>query len=89
LNWSYILIEAAGWGGALLILSAYLLITAGKVTGRSPLFQWMNLFGAIGFVINGLAHGAIPSAALNIVWMGIASFALVRIWTKGSSTSAT
>jgi hypothetical protein len=74
----------------LLILSAYLLITAGKVTGRSPLFQWMNLLGAIGFVINGVAHGAIPSAALNIVWTGIAAFALVRIWQrKGSSTSAT
>jgi hypothetical protein len=59
------------------------------VTGKSPLFQWMNLLGAIGFVINGLAHGAIPSAALNIVWMGIATVALVRIWKKGSSTSAT
>ncbi|HEY0111602.1 MAG TPA: hypothetical protein VGB59_00465 [Allosphingosinicella sp.] len=59
------------------------------MTGKSPLFQWMNLLGAIGFVINGLAHGAIPSAALNIVWMGIATVALVRIWKKGSSTSAT
>jgi hypothetical protein len=39
----------------------------------------MNLVGAAGFVANGLWHGAIPSASLNIVWMAIAAFALVRI----------
>jgi hypothetical protein len=74
-----ILIEIAGWAGAALILLAYLLVTTEKLTGRSPAFQWMNLVGAAGFVANGLWHGAIPSASLNIVWMGIAAFALVRI----------
>jgi hypothetical protein len=54
-------------------------VTAEKLTGRSPAFQWMNLVGAAGFVANGLWHGAIPSASLNIVWMAIAAFALVRI----------
>ncbi len=39
----------------------------------------MNLVGAAGFTVNGLWHGAIPSASLNIVWMAIAAFALVRI----------
>ena len=71
--------EAAGWGGALLILAAYLLISAGRLTGQSPAFQWMNLLGAAGFVVNGLWHGAIPSATLNIVWMLIAAVALARI----------
>ncbi len=75
----------AGWGGALLILSAYLLVSSGRVTGQSPLFQWMNLAGAAGFVVNGYAHGAIPSASLNILWMGIAAFALVRIARRRSA----
>jgi hypothetical protein len=74
-----IFVETAGWGGAILILSAYLLVTTGKVTGQSPLFQWMNLGGGAGFVINGWAHGAIPSAALNVIWVAIATFALLRI----------
>jgi hypothetical protein len=39
----------------------------------------MNLVGAAGFIVNGLWHGAIPSATLNIVWMLIAAVALVRI----------
>jgi hypothetical protein len=83
-------VEAAGWAGAGLILLGYLLITAGRLTGRSPAFQWMNLFGAAGFVVNGLWHGALPSAALNIIWFLIAATALVLLWKNGrSSTSAT
>jgi hypothetical protein len=83
-------VEAAGWAGAGLILLGYLLITAGRLNGRSPAFQWMNLFGAAGFVVNGLWHGALPSAALNIIWFLIAAIALGHIWkSKGSSTSAT
>jgi hypothetical protein len=71
--------------GAGLILLAYLLVTAERLTGRSPAFQWMNLVGAAGFVVNGLWHGAIPSAALNILWMGIALFALFRIASRKRS----
>jgi hypothetical protein len=63
------------------------LISTDRLTGRSPLFQWMNLVGAAGFVINGWWHGAIPSASLNIVWMFIAAFSLWRIWQRRSSTS--
>ena len=74
-----LLVEAAGWLGAGLILLAYLLVTTERLTGRSPAFQWMNLVGAAGFVLNGLWHGAIPSATLSIVWMAIAAVALVRI----------
>lgn len=83
-------VELAGWAGAGLILLAYLLISTGRVTGQSPAYQWMNLFGAAGFMVNGWWHGALPSAALNVVWMLIGGFALWRIWARRrSSTSAT
>ena len=55
-------------------------MTTGRLTGRSRAFQWMNLLGAAGFVVNGLWHRALPSATLNIVWMIIAAGALVHIW---------
>ena len=85
-----ILVEIAGWSGALLILGAYILVTLGRLTGDSPLFQGMNLIGAIGFTINGWWHGAMPSATLNVVWALFAAGALWTIWTKkGSSTSVT
>ena len=85
-----IAIEIAGWAGALLILGAYALLTAGKLDARSRLYQWMNVLGAAGFIVNGWYHRAIPSTALNVVWMLIGGVALWRIaQRRGSSTSAT
>jgi hypothetical protein len=84
-----IAVEVAGWAGAALILLAYLMVTMGRLTGQSFAFQWMNLVGAAGFVINGWWHEALPSASLNVVWMLIAAVALWRLWKrKASSTSA-
>ena len=72
-------VEIAGWVGASLILGAYLLLSIGQVTGRSPLYQWMNVAGAAGFIVNGWWHGAIPSAVLNVVWMLIGAVSLWKI----------
>ena len=74
-----LLVEIAGWTGAALILSAYLLLSMGRLTGQSIVYQGMNVFGAAGFTLNGWWHGAIPSAALNVVWMMIGAGALWRI----------
>jgi len=84
-----IAVEVAGWGGAILILLAYLLLSAGKLTGQSLLYQGMNVVGAAGFTINGWWHGALPSAALNVLWLLIGAVASWRIFKKkGSSISA-
>jgi hypothetical protein len=84
-----ILVEVAGWAGMLMILSAYALLTAERVNSRSPLYQWLNVVGGAGFIVNGWWHGAIPSASLNVIWMLIGVVALWRMKAKGSSTSAT
>ena len=72
-------VEVVGWAGAVLILLAYLLLSLGKVDGRSRTYQLMNLAGAIGFVINGWWHGALPSAVLNVLWLLIGAVASLRI----------
>jgi hypothetical protein len=85
-----IVIEIIGWAAALLILAAYALLTAGKLGAQSRAYQWMNVLGAAGFIVNSGWNGAIPSAALNVVWAAIGLAALWRITRKkGSSTSAT
>lgn len=82
-----IAIEVVGWIGASLILLAYLLITTGKLDGQSPLYQWINVVGAAGFVANGWWHNAIPSTVLNLIWMAIGGVALWKIaQRRGSST---
>ena len=77
-----LLIEAAGWAGALLILGSYILVSAGKLTGQSAAYQWMNIAGAAGFVVNSGWHGAIPSTALNVVWLAVGLFTLWRLSRK-------
>jgi hypothetical protein len=83
-----IAVEAAGWAGAVLILLAYLLLSADKLTGRSLVYQGMNVIGAAGFVVNGWWHGAIPSTVLNVIWMGIGGTALWKIRTARRRASS-
>jgi hypothetical protein len=82
-----VLVEVVGWAGAGLILLAYLLLSIGKLTGQSALYQWMNVVGAAGFVVNGWWHGALPSFTLNVVWALIGGFALWRIAQRRSSST--
>jgi hypothetical protein len=89
MNAEQLAVEVVGWAGAVLILLAYLLLSAGRLTGQSLTYQAMNVLGAAGFVVNGWWHRALPSAVLNILWLGIGVFASWRILKKrGSSTSA-
>jgi hypothetical protein len=89
MNAEQLAVEIVGWAGAVLILLAYLLLSAGKFTGQSLTYQAMNVVGAAGFVVNGWWHRALPSAVLNILWLGIGVFASWRILKRrGSSTSA-
>ena len=82
-------VEIVGWIGAILILLAYLLLSAGRLSGQSLLYQAMNVVGAAGFVVNGWWHRALPSASLNVLWLLIGAIASWRIIRKrGSSTSA-
>ena len=74
-----ILIETIGWTGAVLILIAYVLLSTGRLTGQSRLYQWMNVVGAACFIVNSGYNGAIPSAVLNVIWAGIGFFTLWRI----------
>ena len=69
-------VEVVGWAGAAFILGAYALLSTGKVRAESLTYQFMNIFGAAGFMVNSGWNGALPSAALNVIWMGIGIYAL-------------
>jgi hypothetical protein len=79
-----IAVEAAGWAGAGLILLAYVLLSTRRLSGESAAFHWINLAGAIGFIVNGWWHGAIPNAAMNIVWALVALYSLIRLSRKSA-----
>jgi len=71
-------IHLSRWVAALLILGSYGLLSFGKIQARSPIYQLMNILGALGFIVNCVWNGAWPSVALNVVWVGIGAYALRR-----------
>jgi hypothetical protein len=77
-----VLVDVAGWAGALALLSAYALVSASRVTGHGWTFQLLNLAGAVGLALNGAYHGAWPSAALNSIWLAVGAIALIRLHTR-------
>ena len=82
-----LLVDLAGWGAAVLIIVAYGLLTAGRLDANRRAYQWMNVVGALGFIVNGGWNHAWPSAALNVAWAAIGVFALWKIaQRRGSST---
>jgi hypothetical protein len=73
-----ILIEIIGWSAAAMMLSAYLLLTAGRLTPRSRMYQWLNILSGAGFIVNSGWNGAYPSAFLNLIWMTIGIYGAVQ-----------
>ena len=64
-------IEIVGWIAALVLLSAYVLLTTNKVTSGSRVYQWLNVIAGAGLIINSGWNGAYPSVFINVVWMAI------------------
>lgn len=72
-------IEIIGWVGAALILGAYALLSANRLRAESVTYHLMNILGAAGFVINSGYNGALPSAVMNVIWIGIGVYALAQM----------
>jgi hypothetical protein len=64
------------------------MLSAGKLSGQSFFYLGMNVVGAAGFIMNGWWHGALPSAALNVLWLMIGAFASIRILKRRKRSAA-
>lgn len=72
-------IHVVGNLGVILILGAYLLVSSQRLKPSAPLYQILNLVGAVILVAYSIAFAAWASVVLNGVWTLIAVWALVRI----------
>ena len=77
--------EAVGWVGAALVLVAYALVSTGKAEASSTYYQTLNIAGALGLVANSSWNGAIPSAVVNVIWIGIGVYGVVRARRVGGA----
>lgn len=72
-------VDVLGWIGALLILTAYALISSKKVEGNSLSYQLLNIVASILLTANTYYYGAIPSTLVNVIWAIIAAWAIFVI----------
>jgi hypothetical protein len=72
------LTDIIGWTGTACVLLAYLLVSMRKIKPSTPAYQLLNLIGAGALILHTFAEQAIPSMALNIAWLGIALYGLIR-----------
>jgi hypothetical protein len=72
------MVDVIGWIGSILVIIAYALNIYGKLRSDSPLYSILNVAGSAGLIVNTIYHHAIPSAVVNVIWVGIAMVALIR-----------
>ena len=72
-------IDLLGWGGAAAVLIAYAMVSAGRLSGRSGVYQLLNAGGSTLLMINTYYYRAYPSTFVNVLWLGIAIYALARV----------
>ncbi|MEV4413787.1 hypothetical protein [Catellatospora sp. NPDC049609] len=70
-----VLVEAVGWLGAAALLLAYGLLSSGRLAAGVA-YQLLNLGGSVALAVNAVVHRALPSAAVNLVWLVIGVAAL-------------
>ncbi len=73
-----LVVDLIGWAGALVLLTAYALVSTKRVEGDARSYQMLNLFGGAFLIVNTLYYGAYPSSLVNLVWVTIAALTMLK-----------
>ena len=68
--------DAIGWIGATALLVAYAMVSHKKLEGDSAMYQLLNISGSLLLAANTIFYGSYPSTFVNLIWAGIAVFAI-------------
>lgn len=72
--------EMIGWYGTIAILGAYVLVSFEIVPGSGLVYQLLNLTGALGLGYVALVKKAYQIVALEVVWVVLAVFIIIRLF---------
>ncbi len=72
--------EVIGWLGAGAFVSAYLLLSFKVLSSEKAPYHYMNAVGGILMSISTFNVHDRPAFVVNIIWMGIAIFSIIRIY---------
>jgi paired small multidrug resistance pump len=67
-----------GIAGTLMVLAAFFLLQAGRVSGTGIIYQLLNLFGAGGVLLSLLGTFNVSVFLLEFTWVLISGYGIVR-----------
>jgi hypothetical protein len=67
-----------GVAGTLMVLGAFFLLQAGRVSGTSLAYQLLNLFGAGGVLVSLWGKFNLSVFVLELAWMIVSLYGIVR-----------
>jgi branched-subunit amino acid transport protein AzlD len=73
------IIEIYGWLGTFSVIGAYALVSFSFIESSSLVYQFLNLFGALGIVLSSYTKRNMQPVILNIFWGLIALIAIVNL----------
>ena len=79
------LIDIIGWFGSLLVVLAYAFNISKKLDSGDILYYLLNIVGSACLIVNTIYHHALPSAAVNVIWMIIPLFSLAKKMIRPSA----
>jgi hypothetical protein len=79
------LLETIGWTADACFVSAFWLVSSGRIPGEGWLFNSINLAGALLYGFYAWNKDAIPVLVLEVFWGGIALIAIAKL-LRGRST---
>lgn len=65
-----------------MIVAAYGFVSFAFIEARSFSYQFLNIGGATGILLNAFWHKAYPSFALNVVWFLIAAVSIFKLFWR-------
>ena len=68
-----------GWGGAVMILAAYLLVSFSILSAQSYWYQGLNIVGSFGLTVEAFSKRDQPLAVLNGLWVLIGIVAVMQV----------
>jgi hypothetical protein len=70
--------DAVGLAGTLMVLVAFFMLQAGRVSGTSIVYQLLNLLGAGGVLVSLLGSFNPAVFALEATWVLISAYGIIR-----------
>ena len=64
--------------GTLMVLAAFFLLQAGRLTGTGLVYQLLNLFGAGGVLVSLLGTFNVSVFLLEAAWVAISAYGIAR-----------